>query len=238
VKPFLEVKDLHVSYGSVKALKGVSLRVEEGSIVSLIGANGAGKSTLMKTLIGIIKSVSGDIRFKGTSILGKKSHEVVGLGISLSPEGRQVFPDMTVLENLLVGAYSAKLRKQQINTRIDEISQIFPILEERKFQLAGTLSGGEQQMLAIGRALMISPSLLLLDEPSLGVAPLVTEKIFQVLVELNRKGTSVLLAEQNAAMALEISNRGYVLELGEMIYEDASSELMANDLVRKAYLGV
>ena len=238
MKPLLEVTDLFVTYGAIQALKKVSLKVYAGETVSLVGANGAGKSTLMKTLVGINKTQSGDIQFKSSSIRELKSHEIIRLGISQSPEGRQVFPDMSVYENLLMGAYSKKMSRAQVKDRMEEIFSIFPILKERIRAFAVTLSGGEQQMLAIGRALMLSPELLLLDEPSLGISPLLTEKIFEILVNLNRKGTSILLAEQNAAMALEISQRGYVLEVGEVIYEDTAEKLMANDIVRKAYLGI
>jgi len=238
MKPLLEIKNLSVFYGLIQALKGISLKVETGSIVSLVGANGAGKSTLMKTIIGIMKARSGEIYFKSENILGFKSHEIVQRGVSQSPEGRQIFSDMTVYQNLLLGAYSKKMNPDEIRNRMEEIFLIFPVLKERLLQQTVTLSGGEQQMLAIGRALMIRPELLLLDEPSLGISPLLTEKIFEVLVQLKNSGTSILLAEQNAAMALEISDRGYVLELGEVIYQDTASNLMLNDVVRKAYLGV
>lgn len=238
MKPLLEVKDLSVSYGAIDALKRVSLKIYSGEIISLVGANGAGKSTLMRTIIGIKHARSGNIYFKSSSIIGMKSYEIIRLGISQSPEGRQVFADMSVFENLLMGAYSTKMGKSQIKERMEEIFSIFPILKERTKQAAVTLSGGEQQMLAIGRALMLSPELLLLDEPSLGISPLLTDKIFEILVNINRKGTSILLAEQNAAMALEISHRGYVLETGEVTYEDTASELLATNIVRKAYLGV
>jgi branched-chain amino acid transport system ATP-binding protein len=238
VKPLLEVKDLSVSYGAIQALKKVSLKVFAGETISLVGANGAGKSTLMKTIIGINKVQSGDIQFRSFSMIGLKSHEIIRLGISQSPEGRQVFSDMSVYENLLMGTYSKQMTSVQVKDRMEEIFSLFPILKARIRQFAMTLSGGEQQMLAIGRALMLSPDLLLLDEPSLGISPLLTEKIFEILVGLNRTGTSILLAEQNAAMALEISQRGYVLEVGEVIYEDTAEKLMANDMIRKAYLGV
>lgn len=238
MNPLLEINHLFVSYGLIQALKNVSLNVQAGTIVSLVGANGAGKSTLMKTLIGVMKAQSGEIRFKSENLLKLKSHQIVRLGISQSPEGRQVFADMSVHQNLLMGAYSKKMNRHETSDRMEEIFSIFPILKTRIEQPALTLSGGEQQMLAIGRALMIRPELLLLDEPSLGISPLLTEKIFDVLVGLKQRGTSILLAEQNAMMALEISDYGYVLELGEIAYQDTASNLMSNDIVRKSYLGV
>jgi branched-chain amino acid transport system ATP-binding protein len=240
LSPLLEVRNLSVNYGGICALKNISLQAETGSITALVGANGAGKSTLMGTLIGLVKSTSGEVLFKSQNILGKAGHHIVRLGISLSPEGRQVFSDMTVRENLLLGAYSSKVKssQQELQHKIDELTELFPILKERDKQLAGTLSGGEQQMLAIARALMNSPELLLLDEPSLGVSPLITEKIFEILVELNRQGMTILLAEQNAVMALEIAHQGHVLELGEVIYHAPAQELLANDVVQKAYLGL
>lgn len=238
MNPLLEIKDLSVFYGAVQALKGVSIQVQEGEIVSLVGANGAGKSTLMKAIVGLISPRAGDLFFRSKRILGLKSHEIIRLGISQSPEGRQVFSDMSVYDNLLMGAYSKAMTHRQVLGRMEEIFSIFPILKERLRQSAMTLSGGEQQMLAIGRALMPSPELLLLDEPSLGISPRLTESLFEILVKLNRQGTSILLAEQNAAMSLEISDRGYVLELGEVIHHDSGSKLMLNDVIRKAYLGV
>jgi branched-chain amino acid transport system ATP-binding protein len=238
MRTILEIKNLSVFYGANQAIKNISITVESGSIVSLIGANGSGKSTLMRTIIGITKAQEGTIQFKSTPILGMNSHEIVQLGVSQSPEGRQIFSNMTIYENLLLGAYTKRKTKKQLNEKIEEIFEIFPLLKLRKKQFAGTLSGGEQQMLAIGRALMIDPELLLLDEPSLGISPLLTEKLFETIVALNKKGTSILLAEQNALMALEISQKGYVLEVGKVIYENVSSHLLSNDIVRKAYLGV
>ena len=234
----LETRDLSVAYGAIRALKKISLQVEEGSIVSLVGANGAGKSTLMKAIVGILKPTAGEFFFRNASTAHLKSHELIRLGISQAPEGRQVFADMDVYENLLMGVYSKKMSRPEIKNRMEEIFDLFPILKDRLRQPAATLSGGEQQMLAIGRALMPRPQLLLLDEPSLGISPLLTEKIFAILVDLNKKGTTILLAEQNAAMALEISHRGYVIEVGEVVYEDTSANLLQNDVVRKAYLGI
>ena len=238
MKYLLEVQNLCVNYGPIRALKNVSLSVPKGGMVALVGANGAGKSTLMRAILGIARPMSGDILYEGVSILRKKSHQIVESGIGHAPEGRQIFSDMSVAENLLLGAYSSKMSTAETGRKVDEINAIFPILRERSRQMAGTLSGGEQQMLAIGRALMVSPKLLLLDEPSLGLSPAMTQKIFEVLLGLNKKGTSILLAEQNAAMALEASQWGYVLEIGEIVHEDQSASLILNDVVRKAYLGV
>jgi branched-chain amino acid transport system ATP-binding protein len=238
MQPIFEVKNLSVNYGCVQALKKVSLEIQEREIVCLIGSNGAGKSTLMKAILGVVQPLDGEIYFKSKSILGKKSYEIVAGGMSQSPEGRQVFSDLSVFENLKLGAYASRLTRAQEKSKFQEICEIFPVLRERSTQLAGTLSGGEQQMLAIGRALMSSPSLLLLDEPSLGIAPMMTERIFDILLELNKKGMAILLAEQNAAMALEISMRGYVLEVGEIIHQDFSSALMSNQIVKNAYLGI
>jgi branched-chain amino acid transport system ATP-binding protein len=234
----LNIKNLSVFYGSVQALKKVSLQVDEGQIVSLVGANGAGKSTLMRTIIGLTEAHEGQIQFESRNILGMQSHRIIQLGLGQSPEGRQVFADMTVLENLQMGAFSVRLTRKQMQDKIEEVFSLFPILNQRKGEYAITLSGGEQQMLAIGRALMVSPKLLLLDEPSLGVSPLVTQKIFDILCDLNKKGTAILLAEQNAAMSLEFAHRGYVLELGEVIFQDTGARLLDNDVIRKAYLGV
>jgi branched-chain amino acid transport system ATP-binding protein len=234
----LEVRDLSVSYGAIAALKNVSLRVEPGQIVSLVGANGAGKSTLMRAIIGLTPPREGEIFYKSESILGVKSYRIIQKGISQSPEGRLIFADMTVHENLIIGAYSLKLSRNDLKERIEEIFSIFPILKQRDQQLGGTLSGGEQQMLAIGRALMVRPELLLLDEPSLGISPLLTEKIFEILVAVKAKGTAILLAEQNASMALEISDYGYVIELGQVVQADTGANLLVNDAVRKAYLGI
>jgi branched-chain amino acid transport system ATP-binding protein len=232
----LAVESLDVYYGAVHALKGVSLHVEAGEIVTLIGANGAGKTTLLRTISGLVPAGSGRILFEGKDISKVPAHEIVGLGVSQSPEGRMVFANLSVEDNLELGAYRRKDR-EGIRKDRDEVFHLFPRLLERKKQLSGTLSGGEQQMLAIGRALMSRPRVLLLDEPSLGIAPLLVRDIFKNIVEINRRGTTVLLVEQNAHMALSIAQRGYVLETGRVVLEDAAAKLAANDEVRAAYLG-
>ena len=232
----LEVHELDVYYGAVHALKGVSLTAGAGEIVTLIGANGAGKTTLMRTISGIVPSRTGHIRFEGRDITRMPAHEVVGLGISQSPEGRLVFANLTVEDNLELGAYRRKDRAGIRKDR-DEVYRLFPRLLERRRQSAGTLSGGEQQMLAIGRALMSRPRLLLLDEPSLGLAPLLVREIFRTIREINQRGVTVLLVEQNAHMALSIAGRGYVLETGRVRLEDAASRLLQNEDVKRAYLG-
>ena len=232
----LVVEALDVYYGAVHALKGVSLRVEPGEIVTLIGANGAGKTTLLRTISGIVPSRSGAVNFEGKAIIRLPAHEIVGLGISQSPEGRMVFANLSVEDNLELGAYR---RRDRAGIREDreKVFHLFPRLLERRKQLSGTLSGGEQQMLAMGRALMSRPRLLLLDEPSLGIAPLLVRDIFRTIAEINRTGTTVLLVEQNAHMALGIAQRGYVLETGRVVLEDTAAKLAANDEVRAAYLG-
>lgn len=232
----LELADLRVSYGSVEALHGIDLRVEEGEIVTLLGANGAGKSTTLLAISGLVRPTSGSISFCGKSLLSVPSHDVISLGIAQSPEGRRVFGAMTVLENLRLGAFRIR-DKQRSQTTLEWIFDLFPRLLERKHQLAGTLSGGEQQMLAIGRALMGEPRLLLLDEPSLGLAPLLVKSIFSTIRAINKKGVTVLLVEQNARAALKLASRGYVLEVGEVILEDSAANLLANSSVREAYLG-
>jgi branched-chain amino acid transport system ATP-binding protein len=232
----LAVANLDVFYGAVHALKGVSLNVAAGEIVTLIGANGAGKTTLLRTISGLVPAKSGSITFEGKDITRTPAHEIVGLGISQSPEGRMVFANLSVEDNLELGAYLRKDRAA-INKDRDEAFRLFPRLLERRKQSAGTLSGGEQQMLAIARALMSRPKLLLLDEPSLGLAPLLVREIFKTVVEINRAGMTVLLVEQNAHMALSIAQRGYVLETGHVRLEDKASNLLANDEVRRAYLG-
>jgi branched-chain amino acid transport system ATP-binding protein len=232
----LLVESLDVYYGAVHALKGVSLRVEAGEIVTLIGANGAGKTTLLRTISGIVPARAGHVRFEGKDITKVPAHEIVGLGVSQSPEGRMVFANLSVEDNLELGAYRRRDR-DGIRQDRDKIFQLFPRLLERRRQLSGTLSGGEQQMLAMGRALMSRPRLLLLDEPSLGIAPLLVRDIFKTIVEINRAGTTVLLVEQNAHMALGIAQRGYVLETGRVVLEDTAVKLAANDEVRAAYLG-
>jgi branched-chain amino acid transport system ATP-binding protein len=234
--PLLEIAELDVYYGAVHALKGVSLKAQAGEIVTLIGANGAGKSTLLRTLSGLVRPRRGTIRFDGHELTRVPPHKIVGLGISQSPEGRLVFSNLTVDENLELGAYLRRDRPA-IATDRDEVFRLFPRLLERRKQKAGTLSGGEQQMLAIGRALMSRPRLLLLDEPSLGLAPLLVREIFRVIGEINQRGVTVLLVEQNAHMALSIAARGYVLETGHVRLEDAAANLLRNDEVRKAYLG-
>ena len=232
----LEIKDLHVSYGGIQALRGVSLNVPDGKIVTLIGANGAGKSTLMRTISGLVKAQSGSILWNGQELLGKPIDQIVASGIAMSPEGRRVFADLTVLENLKIGAY---LRKDKAETEkdLEWVYSLFPRLKERSWQSAGTLSGGEQQMLAVGRALMSKPKLLMLDEPSMGLAPLLVEQIFDIIKELHRAGTTILLVEQNAQMALSVADRGYVLETGRVTLTGPGRELLADEAVKKAYLG-
>lgn len=232
----LEIKDLHVSYGGIQALRGVSLNVPDGKIVTLIGANGAGKSTLMRTISGLVKAQSGSILWNGQELLGKPIDQIVASGIAMSPEGRRVFADLTVLENLKIGAY---LRKDKAETEkdLEWVYSLFPRLKERSWQSAGTLSGGEQQMLAVGRALMCKPKILLLDEPSMGLSPLLVKEIFKIIRDINRQGVTVLLVEQNAKMALDIANRAYVLETGTIKMEGEATELANNIEVRKAYLG-
>ena len=232
----LEIDRLVVHFGAVQALKGVSLRAGAGEIVTLIGANGAGKTTLLRTLSGLVPVQSGDIRFEGRSLVKLPAHEIVALGIAHSPEGRMVFANLTVEVNLELGAYRRKDRAA-IRADRDAVYVLFPRLLERHRQSAGTLSGGEQQMLAIGRALMARPRLLLLDEPSLGLAPLLVREIFRTIREINQRGVTVLLVEQNAHMALSIAGRGYVLETGRVTIEDAASRLLQNEDVKKAYLG-
>jgi len=232
----LKVEGLDVYYGAVHALKGVTLRAEQGEVVTLIGANGAGKTTLLRSISGLIPSRSGRVTFEGRDITRTAPHEIVGLGISHAPEGRMVFANLTVEDNLELGAYRRKDR-DGIRKDRDMVYHLFPRLLERRRQVSGTLSGGEQQMLAIGRALMSRPRLLLLDEPSLGLAPLLVREIFRTIVEINRGGVTVLLVEQNAHMALSIAGRGYVLETGRVQLEDAAAKLLQNEDVKKAYLG-
>jgi branched-chain amino acid transport system ATP-binding protein len=220
----------------VHALKGVSLTVGEGEVVVVIGANGAGKSTLLRAITGVVPPRGGSIMFRGEAIHGLAPHQVVRKGISCSPEGRQVFPYMTVMENLQMGAYGCRDRSA-FRSRLEEVFDLFPVLQERVGQLAGTLSGGEQQMLAVARALMANPKLLLMDEPSMGLAPKVARSIFTVITRIRDRGTSVLLVEQNARLALSIADRGYALEVGEVRIEGSSRELLGNDMIRKAYLG-
>ena len=235
-KPMLDIKDIDVYYGAIHAIKGISLHVNEGEIVTLIGANGAGKSTTLRTISGLLAPKNGDIEFAGESIAGHKAHEIVKLGISQVPEGRRIFTEMTVLENLELGAFIRK-DKDGIAADMKHVFELFPRLEERKSQEAGTLSGGEQQMLAMGRALMAKPRLLLLDEPSMGLAPLLIKEIFSIIENINKEGTTVLLVQQNANMALSIANRAYVLETGRITLSGDAKELAASEDVRKAYLG-
>lgn len=233
---FLSIRDLNVSYGNIKALKGISLDVEEGTIVTLIGANGAGKSTLMKTLSGLLKASKGSILLDGREIMNLPSHQIVKQGIILSPEGRQVFPQMTVYENLMMGAFTIQSKAEKAEL-LKTVYDLFPILEERSRQQAGTLSGGEQQMLAVGRAMMAKPRVLLLDEPSLGLAPLVIKEIFAMIQRINALGTTVLLVEQNARIALKVSDYAYVLETGNITLQGTGAELANNQRVKDAYLG-
>jgi branched-chain amino acid transport system ATP-binding protein len=232
----LEVEDLHVYYGAIHALKGVSLRVHEGEIVTLIGANGAGKSTTLRAINGINSPRQGTIRFQGSDITGAAPHSIVKNGIAQSPEGRRLFPRMSVTENLEMGAFQ-RTDKENFADDMERVFELFPRLKERRMQKAGTMSGGEQQMCAIGRALMARPKLLLLDEPSMGLAPIFVERIFETVVEVNKQGTPVLLVEQNALMALEVANRGYVMETGRIALEGPASELQTNEQVRATYLG-
>ncbi len=233
----LELQDVHTYYGTIHALKGISLTVQDGEIVTLIGANGAGKSTTLRSINGLNHPRSGTISFHGENITDRPAHEIVKMGISQSPEGRHVFPRMSVLENLEMGAYQRQKGTAEYKEDLERVYTLFPRLLERSSQKGGTLSGGEQQMLAIGRALMARPSLLLLDEPSMGLAPIFVERIFEIIREINRQGTPVLLVEQNALMALEVANRGYVLETGTIALADDAKALRQNEQVRKAYLG-
>lgn len=232
----LAVKDIDVYYGNIQALKGVTVTVEEGEIVTLIGANGAGKSTLLKTLSGLLKPKSGTIEFLGNSIAGKPAQGIVKSGISHVPEGRRVFANLTVEENLELGAFLRK-DKKGIDADMKKVYDTFPRLLERRKQMSGTLSGGEQQMLAMGRAIMAKPKLLLLDEPSMGLAPLMVKTIFEVIKDINAQGTTILLVEQNANMALSVASRGYVIETGKVVLSGSADELQSSEEVRKAYLG-
>ena len=232
----LKIENLFVSYGGIQALRGISLEVPDGKIVTLIGANGAGKSTTLRTITGLVKASSGSIQWNGEELLGKSIDKIVGSGIAMSPEGRRVFADMSVVENLRIGAY-LRTDKAEIEKDVQWVYSLFPRLEERSWQLAGTLSGGEQQMLAVGRALMSRPKLMMLDEPSLGLAPLVVQDIFSIIGEINKQGVTVLLIEQNANMALKIADLAYVLETGNITISGTGAELLADEKVREAYLG-
>jgi len=230
----LEVKDLHVSYGAINAIKGIDLYVNRGEVVTILGANGAGKTTTLRTISGLLRSVSGEIIFDGKAITQLPAHEIVSLGMSHSPEGRRVFGTLSVEENLMMGAYT--LKKYDVKT-LEWIYEILPRLKERQKQLAGTLSGGEQQMLAIGRAIMSKPKLLILDEPSLGLAPVLVKVIFKAIKQIASSGVTVLLVEQNAKAALKLADRGYVLELGKITHTGSSEELLSSEVIQEAYLG-
>lgn len=233
---FLEIQDLHVNYGAIKAVRGISFYENEGEIVTMIGANGAGKSTIMNTLAGIIKPASGKILLNGKDVTNAPAHVMVASGVALSPEGRQIFPRLTVKENLYLGAYLQK-DVAHIEENYERVFTLFPRLKERLSQMGGTLSGGEQQMLAVARALMCDPKLLMLDEPSLGLAPIVVQELFELFLRIKEAGTTILLVEQNARMALQISDRGYVLETGRITLSDTGRNLRENQKVREAYLG-
>jgi len=232
----LKINDLYVNYGGINALRGISLEVPDGKIVTLIGANGAGKSTTLRTISGLVKAAKGSILWNDEELVGKSIDHIVGSGIAMAPEGRRVFSDLTVLENLKIGAYLRK-DKDQIEKDIEWIYTLFPRLQERSWQYAGTLSGGEQQMLAVGRALMSRPKLIMLDEPSLGLAPLVVQDIFEIIRTINEQGVTVLLVEQNANMALKVADLAYVLETGEITMEGTGAQLLADPKVKEAYLG-
>ncbi|HEU0235552.1 MAG TPA: ABC transporter ATP-binding protein [Candidatus Limnocylindrales bacterium] len=232
----LELRDVHTYYGAIHALRGISVDVEEGEIVTLIGSNGAGKSTTLRTISGLLRPRQGEIRLRGERIDGRRPHEIVELGVCQSPEGRRVFARMSVHENLEMGAF-ARRDRTGLAAEYDRVYELFPRLLERREQKAGTLSGGEQQMLAIGRALMAAPRVLLLDEPSMGLAPILVEQIFSIIKTINEQGTTVLLVEQNALMALGIARRGYILQTGEVVLSDVADRLRQNEAVRKAYLG-
>jgi branched-chain amino acid transport system ATP-binding protein len=232
----LEIKDLHVSYGGIKALRGINIEVPDGKIVTLIGANGAGKSTLLRTISGLVKAESGSILLDGKDITGQQINKICAEGIALSPEGRHVFTDLSVLENLRIGAY-LRNDKKEIEKDLEWVFKLFPRLKERSWQYAGTLSGGEQQMLAVGRALMSKPKILMLDEPSLGLAPLIVQQIFDIIREINNAGVTVLLIEQNANMALKTADLAYVIETGEIVLSGTGKQVLENPTVREAYLG-
>jgi branched-chain amino acid transport system ATP-binding protein len=233
----LEVNNIHTYYGNIHALKGVSIEVEKGEIVTLIGTNGAGKTTTLRTISGLLKPQEGSVSLNGEDLVNYSAHDLVYKGIAMVPEGRGVFAKLTVIENLDMGAYSRKDRSG-IASDLERVFALFPRLKERRAQPAGTLSGGEQQMLATGRALMAHPSLLLMDEPSMGLAPILVEGIFETIEQINKEGTTILLVEQNATMALSVANRGYVLQTGEIVLHDTAENLKKNEMVQKAYLGI
>lgn len=230
----LKINNLHVSYGGIRAIRGIDIEVPDGKIITLIGSNGAGKSTTLRSVVGLVKPDEGSITYNDKELVGMPSNKIIEEGITLVPEGRRVFPDLTVLENIKIGAY---LRKDNLSEDIDKMFSLFPRLKERHWQLAGTLSGGEQQMLAVARALMSRPNVIMMDEPSLGLAPLVVRDIFDIIKEINSQGVTVLLIEQNANMALKIADYGYVLQTGSITLSGTGEELLANEEVRKAYLG-
>jgi len=230
----LKISDLKVNYGGIEAVKGISFEVPQGEIVTLIGANGAGKSSTLRTIAGLVKPRSGEVDFMGEKITGKSPNYIVSKGVTLVPEGRRIFPDLSVVENLRIGAY---LRKDDLTDDLNWVYELFPRLKERSWQAGGTLSGGEQQMLAVGRALMSRPKVIMMDEPSLGLAPLVVKGIFDIIKEINRQGVTVLLIEQNANMALKTANTGYVMETGRITLSGTGAELLANESVKAAYLG-
>ena len=232
----LELNDVHTYYGNIHALKGISLEVDKGEIVCLIGSNGAGKSTTLKTISGLLQPRQGEVRLEGQRISGLPAHKIVARGVSQSPEGRKIFPRMTVQENLEMGAF-ARPSSPEVRRDMERVLELFPRLKERLTQKAGTMSGGEQQMLAIGRALMARPAILLLDEPSMGLSPVLVDQIFDIVLEINQQGTTILLVEQNALKALEVASRGYVLQTGTIVLRDSAENLRQNELVRKAYLG-
>jgi branched-chain amino acid transport system ATP-binding protein len=233
-KNCLSITDLRVNYGGIKAVKGISLNVPKGEIVTLIGSNGAGKSTTLRTIAGVVKATEGSIIFEGNELIGKSPYGIVSMGITLVPEGRKVFANLTVLENLKIGAY---IHKHNIDNDIEQVYDLFPRLKERKWQLAGTLSGGEQQMLAVGRALMSRPKLLMMDEPSLGLAPLIVKDIFNIIKTINKEGITILLIEQNANLALKTADWAYVMETGTITMQGTGKQLLAEESIKEAYLG-
>jgi len=235
--PLLEIDSIHTYYGNIQALKGISLHVEEGEIVCLIGSNGAGKTTTLRAISGLLKPLSGAINFNDEDLLKYPPHERVGQGIAMVPEGRGVFAKLTVMENLEMGAYSRR-DKEGIDQDMQRVFELFPRLKERQSQVGGTLSGGEQQMLATARALMASPRLILMDEPSMGLAPILVESIYETIQKINEEGTTVLLVEQNALMALSVANRGYVIQTGQIVLHDTADNLQKNEMVQEAYLGI
>jgi branched-chain amino acid transport system ATP-binding protein len=233
----LKIGDLDVGYGNVPILRGINLEVDKGEIITILGPNGAGKSTLLKAITGMLKPTRGSIEYLGERINGKKTHYIVKKGISLVPEGREIFKEFTTLENLMIGAYVSK-RKEDVNELLDGVYRLFPILKERINQNANTLSGGEQQMLAIARALMSRPKLLLMDEPSMGLAPLVVQTVFELIKRINEEGMTIILVEQNARISLQIADRAYILDLGKIAFEGVADELMGNDQIKTVYLGL